>query len=86
MPALYIAYLGIRHTVKHVTLEESEGILFTDITEPAGATGTPGRQPHEPRSCGRGPATWIPTMETGSARPRLTHTGLPEWPGQVSTL
>jgi nitric oxide reductase subunit B len=34
--ALYIAYLGIRHTVKHVTLEEPEDILFTDVHEPEG--------------------------------------------------
>ena len=27
------------------------------LTAPAGATGTPGRQPHAPRSCGIGPAT-----------------------------
>ena len=37
IPALYIAYLGIRHTVKRVTLDEPEDILFTEITEPAGA-------------------------------------------------
>ena len=35
LPALYIAYLGIRHTVKRVTLEEPEDILFTDVG-PAG--------------------------------------------------
>jgi nitric oxide reductase subunit B len=37
LPALYIAYLGIRHTVRRVTLEEPEDILFTEITQPAGA-------------------------------------------------
>src|SRR4051812_1270432 len=31
LPALFIAYLGIRHTVKRVTLEEPEDILFTEI-------------------------------------------------------
>ena len=36
LPALYITYLGIRHTVKRVTLDEPEDILFTDITEPTG--------------------------------------------------
>jgi nitric oxide reductase subunit B len=36
IPALYIAYLGIRHTVKRVTLEEPEDILFTELSEPAG--------------------------------------------------
>ena len=35
LPALYIAYIGIRHTVKRVTLEEPEDILFTEVTEPA---------------------------------------------------
>ena len=37
MPALYIAYLGIRHTVKRVTLEEPEDILFTEVDQPEGA-------------------------------------------------
>lgn len=36
IPALYIAWLGIRHTVKRVTLDEPEDILFTDVHEPAG--------------------------------------------------
>jgi hypothetical protein len=34
---LYIAWVGIRHTVKRVTLEEPEDILFTEVKEPAGA-------------------------------------------------
>lgn len=33
LPALYIAYLGIRHTVKRVTLEEPDDILFTEIED-----------------------------------------------------
>jgi nitric oxide reductase subunit B len=37
VPALYIAYLGIRHTVKRVTLEEPDDILFTEIAQPEGA-------------------------------------------------
>jgi nitric oxide reductase subunit B len=37
VPALYIAYLGIRHTVKRVTLEEPQDILFTEIAIPHGA-------------------------------------------------
>src|SRR5215207_5783737 len=36
LPALYIAYLGIRHTVKRVTLEEPDDILFTEIGQPEG--------------------------------------------------
>ena len=36
LPALYIAYLGIRHTVKRVTLEEPQDILFTEIGQPEG--------------------------------------------------
>ena len=39
IPTLYIAYLGVRHTVKHVTLEEPDDILFTEIHEPEGAAG-----------------------------------------------
>jgi nitric oxide reductase subunit B len=35
LPALYIAYIGIRHTVKRVVLDEPEEILFTEVTEPA---------------------------------------------------
>jgi nitric oxide reductase subunit B len=38
VPALYIAYLGIRHTVKRVTLDEPEDILFTELAD---ADGTP---------------------------------------------
>jgi nitric oxide reductase subunit B len=34
LPTLYIAYLGIRHTVKQVTLEEPDDILFTVVHEP----------------------------------------------------
>jgi nitric oxide reductase subunit B len=37
LPVLYIAYIGVRHTVKRVTLEEPDDILFTDITEVDGA-------------------------------------------------
>jgi len=33
VPALYIAYLGIRHTVKHVTLGEAD-TLFTEVSQP----------------------------------------------------
>ncbi len=42
VPTLYIAYLGIRYTVKRVTLDEPEDILFTEISEPAGVAGTAG--------------------------------------------
>jgi nitric oxide reductase subunit B len=34
LPTLYIAYLGIRHTVKRVTLEEPADILFTEVDVP----------------------------------------------------
>jgi nitric oxide reductase subunit B len=37
VPALYVAYLGIRHTVKRVTLDEPQDILFTEIAIPQGA-------------------------------------------------
>jgi len=36
IPTLYIAYLGVRHTVRQVTLEEPEDILFTEISQPEG--------------------------------------------------
>jgi nitric oxide reductase subunit B len=35
LPLLYLCYLGVRHTVPHVTMEEPEDILFTEIAEPA---------------------------------------------------
>jgi hypothetical protein len=31
-----LRYLGIRHTVKRVTLEEPEDILFTELDQPEG--------------------------------------------------
>src|ERR1044072_3778216 len=37
IPTLYIAYLGIRYTVKRITLDEPEDILFTEIAVPAGS-------------------------------------------------
>jgi nitric oxide reductase subunit B len=37
IPALYIAWLGIRHTVERVTLEEPDDILFTEVVQPEGA-------------------------------------------------
>ncbi len=39
LPTLYIAYLGVRHTVKRTTLEEPDDILFTIVTEPPGTAG-----------------------------------------------
>jgi hypothetical protein len=38
IPTLYISYLGIRHTVKQVTLEEPDDILFTEVREPQGVS------------------------------------------------
>jgi nitric oxide reductase subunit B len=40
LPVLYITYVGIRHTVKRVTLEEPDDILFTEIHEPDGVAAT----------------------------------------------
>jgi nitric oxide reductase subunit B len=34
LPLLYICFIGIRHTVDQVTLDEPDDILFTDVTEP----------------------------------------------------
>jgi nitric oxide reductase subunit B len=39
LPLLYLCYLGVRHIVPRVVVEEPEDILFTEITEPE-ATGT----------------------------------------------
>jgi nitric oxide reductase subunit B len=44
VPALYIAYLAIRHTVKHVTLEEPDDILFTEVHEPEGVAPASGAE------------------------------------------
>jgi len=37
LPVLYLSWIGIRHTVPRVTLEEPQDILFTDVTVPHGA-------------------------------------------------
>ena len=39
LPVLYITFIGIRHTVKRVTLEEPEDILFTEIDGRRGVSG-----------------------------------------------
>jgi nitric oxide reductase subunit B len=44
VPALYIAYIGVRHTVKRVTLDEPEDILFTEISDPAGVAAVSGEE------------------------------------------
>jgi nitric oxide reductase subunit B len=44
LPALYIAYLGIRHTVKQVTLDEPDDILFTELAQPAGTPAVNGEE------------------------------------------
>jgi nitric oxide reductase subunit B len=36
IPVLYMTWIGIRHTVKRVTLEEPEDILFTEVDQPEG--------------------------------------------------
>ncbi|HEY7251067.1 MAG TPA: cbb3-type cytochrome c oxidase subunit I [Methylomirabilota bacterium] len=38
LPALYIAYLGIRYTVKDVTRGGDEGSLFTEVSVPEGVS------------------------------------------------
>ena len=40
LPLLYLCYLGVRHTVPLVTMEEPEDLLFTEIAEPV----EPGRR------------------------------------------
>jgi nitric oxide reductase subunit B len=39
LPLLYLCWLGVRHTVPRVTLEEPEEILFTEVTAPAEPVG-----------------------------------------------
>ena len=34
LPLLYLTYIGVRHTVKRVTIEQTEDVLFTEVTEP----------------------------------------------------
>jgi nitric oxide reductase subunit B len=34
LPLLYLCYLGVRHTVPRITMEEPEDILFAEVTEP----------------------------------------------------
>ena len=40
LPVLYLTYIGVRHTVKRVVIEEPEEILFTEVTEPKQPAGT----------------------------------------------
>ena len=44
LPVLYITWIGIRHTVKRVTLEEPEDILFTQVSAPEGVVGVSGEE------------------------------------------
>jgi nitric oxide reductase subunit B len=44
VPALYIAYLGIRHTVKRMTLDEPDDILFTVVEQPEGVEAVAGAE------------------------------------------
>src|SRR5262249_12564128 len=42
VPALYIAYPGIRPTAEQVTIEEPDSLLFTEISHPAGVDAAAG--------------------------------------------
>ena len=44
LPILYICFVGIRHTVKRVTLEEPEDILFTELDQPEGIAAVTGEE------------------------------------------
>jgi nitric oxide reductase subunit B len=39
LPLLYLTYIGVRHTVKRVVIEEPEEVLFTEVTEPKAPAG-----------------------------------------------
>ncbi len=67
LPLLYLCYLGVRHTVKRVTLEEPEDILFTDVTEPEEPRGRPGERNRDGVPARR--RLW-PVPRAGSARGR----------------
>jgi nitric oxide reductase subunit B len=43
LPALYIAYLGVRYTVEHVTYDEAD-TLFTEVSEPEGVSAFDARE------------------------------------------
>jgi nitric oxide reductase subunit B len=40
LPLVYLTYLGVRYTVKREVIEEPEGLLFTEVTEPKQPVGT----------------------------------------------
>ncbi len=44
LPLLYLCWLGIRHTVKRVTIEEPEDLLFTETSEPLPEATAAGRR------------------------------------------
>jgi len=44
IPVLYMTWIGIRHTVKRVTLEEPEDILFTEVSTPDGVAAVSGEE------------------------------------------
>jgi nitric oxide reductase subunit B len=39
LPLLYLTYIGVRHTVKQIVIEEPEDVLFTEVTEPKAPVG-----------------------------------------------
>jgi hypothetical protein len=46
LPALYIAYLGVRHTVERITLEEPDDVLFTKLHDTHDHWECPDAWPH----------------------------------------
>ena len=75
LPTLYIAYLGIRHTVKRVTLEEPEDILFTEVVGTRGRSGD-GRRRGRRREADVSPEVFL---FAGYAALLLAAAGLLEW-------
>jgi len=57
--AAYLTHLGVRYTVKRVVIEEPEGILFTEVTEPPEPVGAERWAPSRPRASWQ-PATGLP--------------------------
>ena len=75
LPALYIAYLGVRHTVKRVTLDEPDDILFTERRRRRDAAAKrPPRACMRPRSARRrlrgSCSSWARSCSSGCRRTR----------------
>ena len=60
LPLLYLCYLGVRHTVPRVTMEEPEDILFTEISRARDGRAEGADEWHPPRGVPRGGLRHLP--------------------------